>query len=155
MVWFWLWWRELDSWRRSGEEDVWWWKPEEEGVFKVSSTYNLLAELLVPGEELCRSKELVYQNVWKSPTPSKFVAFSRQLLLNCVSTKANLAIRRVLPLGASEVCVFCDQMVEIASHLFLHCQVIFEVWSKILSWLEINFITPHNLYRKSCMVSVV
>jgi len=37
--------------------------------------------------------------------------------------------------------------VETSSHLFLHCRVIFKVWLKILSWLEINFITPHNLYE--------
>jgi len=31
-------------------EDAWWWKLEEEGIFTVSSTYELHAGLLMPLE---------------------------------------------------------------------------------------------------------
>lgn len=44
--------RHLEGWVKSEREDVWWWKLEEEGVFTVSSTYDLLAGLLFPPEVL-------------------------------------------------------------------------------------------------------
>lgn len=138
---------ELGVWTRLECEDMWWWKPEENGVFTVCSTYKLLADSLLPPGALSRTKEVAFRLVWKSLAPSKVVAFSWQLLRDRIPTKDNLVKRRVLPAENSENCSLCEQMVETSSHLFLHCQVAFEVWSKIMCWLEINFTTPFSLFE--------
>jgi hypothetical protein len=54
--------------------------------------------------------------------------------------------RRVLPLYDSVNCVFCNWRVETSSHIFLNCQIAYKVWSKVFGWLQINFITPKNLF---------
>lgn len=128
----------IGNWRRVGGEDRWWWKSEETGSFMVSSTYKILENLLIPREELCGTKERVFGSVWKSLASTKVVAFSWQLLLDRIPTKLNLARRRVLPLDDSVNCVFCNLRAEISSHIFLHCQFAFKVWSKVLGWLHIN-----------------
>jgi hypothetical protein len=48
---------ELHGWVRSEREDVWWWKLKEEGVFTVSSFYELLAGLMLPPEPLNLTKK--------------------------------------------------------------------------------------------------
>jgi len=69
---------------------------EEEGRFTVSSSYELLAGLLMPPETLSESKEMVFGSVWKSPAPSKVVVFSWQLLLDRIQAKVNLARGRII-----------------------------------------------------------
>jgi len=46
----------------------------------------------------------------------------------------------------SSVCVLCGNVEETTNHLFLHCNVVSVIWRKVLDWLNINFITPHNLF---------
>lgn len=98
----------IRNWRRVGGEDRWWWKSEETGSFMVSSTYKILENLLIPREELCGTKERVFGSVWKSLAPTK---------------------EESLPLDDSVNCVFCNLRAEISSHIFLHCQFAFKVWS--------------------------
>jgi len=121
------------------------WK--KKGKFLVSSSYELFVGLMMPLEILSESKEMVFGSVWKSPVPSKVVIFSWQLLLDRIPTKVNLARRSILPDGASDNCVFCDHEGESSSHLFLHCNLSFYVWSMISRWLKINFITPQSLFQ--------
>jgi hypothetical protein len=72
-------------------------------------------------------------------------AFSWSLLLDRIPTLANLAYRHILDPEASLLCVLCGREVETSTHLFLHCDVSSLIWRGILNWLEINFVTPHNL----------
>lgn len=95
--------------------------------------------------ELCRSEEEVFAYLWKSSAPSKVVAFSWTLLLDQIPTCDNLALRNALSLDASTSCVLCVSGVETSNYIFLHCGVTSIMWSKILLWLELNFITPNNL----------
>lgn len=82
----------------------------------------------------------------KSSALSKVVPFSWTLLLNRIPTCDNLALRNALSLDASTGCVLCGSGVETSTHIFLHCGVTSIVWSKILLWLELNFITLNNLF---------
>ena len=128
------------------EEDRWRWVPEEGGLFSVRSAYRVLEETVLVDGGLSELEEEVYANLWKSPAPSKVVAFSWMLLLDRIPTRANLVRRRVLPPGDPCDCVLCGQGEETPTHLFLHCQVTSLIWRKVLNWLGINFITPHNLF---------
>ncbi|RHN54844.1 putative RNA-directed DNA polymerase [Medicago truncatula] len=137
----------LEGWEKVEEVDSWWWKLEEDGIFSVSSSYVSLESSLLPIEPLERTKKVVFELVWKSPAPSKVVAFSWQLLLNRIPTKDNLLSRRILAPVSLGRCEFCEQVAETATHLFLHCEWTFKVWSKVGGWLGINFITPQSLFQ--------
>lgn len=79
-------------------------------------------------------------------TSSKVVAFSWTLFLDCIPTHVNLVIRRVLNADAVVNCVFCCGMEETSTHLFLHCDFISKVWLKVFSRLQVNLVTPLNLF---------
>lgn len=70
----------------------------------------------------------VFSNIWKSPAPSKVVAFSWKLFHDRILSKVNLAHRHVLPLEASLNCVLCEGRIKSANHLFIHCVFASEVW---------------------------
>ena len=101
--------------------DGWVWKAKEGGVLSVKSSYKKLEKLLVSEEGRSLQKKKVFEAIWKSPTPTKVVAFSWQLLHNRIPTRLNLARRNALPLESSTTCVLCGRGEESSSHLFLHC----------------------------------
>lgn len=130
----------------SNQVDVWRWKLEEMGVFSVSSAYKKL-EGLVLREVLWREDEKgVFAKLWKSPAPSKVVAFAWRVLLNRIPTKGNLVLRNVLATGDNSLCVLCNRTDESAVHLLLHCDVASAVWLKLMWWLDRFFPSPPNLF---------
>jgi hypothetical protein len=111
----------------------------------VRSSYKALEEGVLSQEGLSPLEEEVFVNHWKSPAPSKVVAFSWMAIMDRIPTGANLRHRNVLPTGEPCICVLCGNMEETTSHLFLHCEVALLIWRKVLNWLGINFITPQSL----------
>lgn len=85
----------------------------------------------------------VFNYIWKSPAPLKVLAFSWTLLQDRIPTRVNLALRRVLS-GEGEACrcVLCGRMDESAIHLFLHCEVAASLWTMVMNWVNLNFISP-------------
>lgn len=78
------------------------------------------------------------KGVWLSlenPAPSKVVSFSWQLLWDRIPTRMNLVKRNALD---PNICINCRP--------FLRCQVSSDIWLKVLTWLDLSFITPHNLF---------
>jgi len=82
----------------------------------------------------------------RAPTPSKVVAFSWMALLDRIPTRSNLALCRVIPQEEPRSCIMCGQEEETTIHLFLHCEVASMFWRLLLDWLDVNFITPQNLF---------
>ena len=115
-------------------------------MFSVRSTYMLLEQSLEVDVTLSQSKERVFESIWKSPAPSKVVTFCWKLLHDRIRTKVNFSTRNYFPLEAKLFCEFCGNNTKTSSHLFLHWQVVFELWSKVFGWFEFNFITPRNLF---------
>lgn len=126
--------------------DTWSWKPEKEGVFTVKSCYSLLQNLWLVEGALSYEEEGVFRDLWKSKAPPKVLAFSWTLFLDRLPTKVNLAKRRLVGVEVSKQCVFCGGDDETAVNLFLHCDMISKVWRKVMKWLNVNFITPPNLF---------
>jgi len=112
----------------------------------VKSSYTVLELTYLLDIELCPREEQVFSLIWKSPTPSKVVAFSWSLLLDRIPTRVNLAIHNILEPDSSLLCVLCERHVESSTHLFLHCNVSALIWCGVLNWLEFNFITPPNIF---------
>ena len=88
----------------------------------------------------------MFENMWKSSTPSKVVAFGWRMILNRISTRDNLALRNVLSPEVSPLCVMCNSKEESTLHLSLHCDVACVVWSKLMVWLNCWFLTPPNFF---------
>jgi len=128
------------------EEDSWRWLPEESGAFSVNSSYRVLENLVLLDVGLSAEEEGGFVMLWKSPAPSKVVAFSWMAIIDRIPTRSNLTFRHILAHRDPSVCVLCGQGEEMTTHLFLHCDVVVLIWRKIMDWLDINFITPCNLF---------
>jgi hypothetical protein len=118
---------------------------DEEGEFSVKSSYcYLVEELEAAGEEEVGLVN-VLSHIWESPTPSKIIAFSWQLLLDRIPTWTNLEKRGMLPVGAPWECLGCVGMCENSTHLFLHCPCVMWVWGEIFKCLGISIIISPSL----------
>ena len=137
---------DLNGFRGGQEEDVWWWRLEENGSFTVKSMFTKLEGLILGESPLSYANRRVLSRIWKTDAPSKVMAFSWKLLLNRIPSKDNLSSRRVILPESSLDCVLCDREVESAIHLFLHCEVAMKVWDRVMRWLGLNFLTPPNLF---------
>jgi len=146
---------ELEGFTGRQTEDVWWWRLEDEGKFSVKSMYKKLEGVMLDDRSFPLDQGRVFSRIWRSAVPSKVAAFTWKLLLNRIPTKANLAHRQVLPPESPLVCVMCDDVVESAIHLFLHCPVAMKVWDDVMYWLGFMFLTPPNLFVMwDCWVGV-
>jgi hypothetical protein len=134
------------EWHLSTEPDAWRWKLEDKGVFTVNSSYRKLAGIRFGESPWSEEEKGVFDSMWKSPAPSKVVAFAWRVILNRVPTKVNLALRNILGPEDSKFCVMCNTMDESSIHLLLHCEVASLVWLKLMWWLDNVFIIPHNLF---------
>ncbi|GAU45140.1 hypothetical protein TSUD_131390 [Trifolium subterraneum] len=158
--WTFTWWRRLFLWEEdrvsqlltsltnvklSNEEDTWRWMLDAEGSFSVKSAYNSLLKEIVTGTNLSLFEAKFFNNIWDSPASSKVVAFSWQLLHDRVPTKENLLLCGVLPQNSDGYCVWCGDICESSSHLFLHCKVALVVWYEIFKWLGVVIVVPPNL----------
>jgi len=56
-------------------EDDWVWKLEEEGNFSVKSMYSKLEGGMILENSWSTEAKRVFSQIWKSPAPSKVVAF--------------------------------------------------------------------------------
>ncbi|KAK2449803.1 hypothetical protein QL285_008959 [Trifolium repens] len=124
--------------------DRWNWKPGNEGVHSVKSTYLFLDRTTNVGPPRSSLDSFAFKFIWKSGVPSKVSALSWQLLLNKIPTRENLRRRNVLTSDESK-CVFCDLYVESANHLFLHCGYSAEVWYALTRWLGVVLALPPSL----------
>jgi len=107
------------------------WTLEDNGAFSVSSMDKKLDSEVGVETDLGVMERKVFTLIWKSPAPSKVVAFSWKLLYDRIPTRHNLALRNVLPPDEPLLCVLCEDSEESSTHLFLHCQVASKVWGPV------------------------
>ena len=88
----------------------------------------------------------MFRQIWKIRAPSKVRAFVWKTLLDRIPTRVNLGIQNCLPHGVGSNCVHCTDFSESTSHLFFHCDLSRNVWLSLMSWLDLNFIMPPNLF---------
>jgi hypothetical protein len=129
----------------SAEEDDWRWISEEDGRFSVRSSYLLIDRVFTPEVGFDDHELRVFNKIWKSPAPSKVIAFVWKLLRNRIPTKVNLAHRGVDIDGSLAECVHCIGREELTSHLFLFCDFATYVWKAVFRWLGVVIIIPPSL----------
>jgi hypothetical protein len=125
--------------------DVWCWKHDADGVFSVKSSYALLCKEVFAEVEDVENVNTVFSQLWKSPAPSKLIAFSWQLIHNRISTRDNLARCGIIRGDNPRVCVMCANSLESSRHLFLYCDFAFRVWTDIFRWLGVIIIMPPSV----------
>jgi len=64
--------------------------------FLLRTTHQMLEFFWLLWDNLSTLEEKVFDYLWKSPAPSKLVAFYWTLLLNRMPTRKNLAVRNAL-----------------------------------------------------------
>lgn len=73
----------------------------------VCSAYKVLEEIVLVEEGPNDLHHRLFSNLWKSPAPSKVVAFSWMAMLDRIPTRSNLLLRNVLNQGGVSMCVLC------------------------------------------------
>jgi hypothetical protein len=111
------------------------------------SAFESLANEIVPGPNLATFEAKIFGEIWDSPAPPKVIAFSWQLLYDRVPTKENLLLRGVIPHSSGDSCIWCGDVRESSSHLFLHCRVATLVWYEVFKWLGVVIVVPPNLFH--------
>jgi len=159
--WFFVWRRQLFVWEEQLveelledlvgvtwriEEDRWRWNLEEGGAFSVKSAYLKLERLILTEDSWSHESKRVFSRLWKSPAPSKVLAFSWKVFHKRLPTRDNLRFRNVLTAEVPISCVMCDSEVETAHHLFLHCEVATNVWKAIMRWFDCSFLMPSDFF---------
>jgi hypothetical protein len=135
----------LESVTLSGEVDVWCWSPDEKGEFSIKSAYNLLVSEFEDMEEEDGALVKILDQIWESPTPSKVIAFSWQLLYDRIPSRCNLRYRGVVLSDIPWECVGCVGMEEDTTHLFLHCPSAMLVLREIFKWIGVFIIIPPSI----------
>lgn len=85
-------------------------------------------------------------DVWHQHIPSKVSVFAWRLFRNRLPTKDNLVRRRVLS-QADVTCVSGCGSQETVTHLFLACDILGSLWSLVVLWLGISFVSPGDLHQ--------
>lgn len=105
------------------EEDTSKWLASNDGMYSVSSAYQ------IQHLELDQAMDLgIFKQLWKVIVPSKVQALLWKVFLNRVQTRENLKKRRVIPTGLECRCVFCGLSEETTTHVFFSCAFSWRVW---------------------------
>ncbi|KAE8685834.1 bromodomain and WD repeat-containing protein 3-like isoform X4 [Hibiscus syriacus] len=117
-------------------EDFLSWSASGDGLFSVKSCRKELGK--VSGES-----DLWVKGVWQGLSPPRVEVFLWQLAHQKVAVREEL-VKRGLQLGDEILCPFCKKQVESVQHLFISCDVVWELWNKIASYWEIALVLPKD-----------
>jgi hypothetical protein len=87
----------------------------------------ILLNVIWISQKLCTQK-LVCTNLRKSWAPSKVCGFSWLLLLDKIPTMSTLFRRGIIMTSLSIYCLWCWQLPENLTRLFLHCDFVSRIW---------------------------
>ncbi|XP_016199557.1 uncharacterized protein LOC107640560 [Arachis ipaensis] len=125
----------------SGREDNVVWKFENKGIFSTSSVIHAIQAETLSTEITSYS---FTSSIWKGFVPPRIELFGWFVLVGRVNTKERLTKIGVNILGDS-MCVLCTKELESVEHLFLKCEVTWQVWCKWLRSLGREWVTPETV----------
>lgn len=76
------------------------------------------------------------------------------MVIGKINTKDLLQIRGHHNAVSSNICVTCYNIREIQSHLFLHCLVAWDIWSRVLAVRGEFWIVPRSMEDMSFVIFV-
>ncbi|XP_058783955.1 uncharacterized protein LOC131658705 [Vicia villosa] len=118
---------------RRGVKDSYKWHINNDKVFTVKSCFIWFFSKL-SGPSLSEEVIKAAAFIWNLNAPSNFLFFGWRIIHDRIATKDNLIKRGILDANDS-LCVFCSTSEESLSHLLGGCSVMFEIWSKVFSWI--------------------
>ena len=110
-------------------KDCWVWGADPKGTFTTSSAY-----LCIKGDQPSLALNHDFNQLWEVKAPPRALTLVWRLLWHRLPTKENL-LRRQVPLD-NDLCTFCQNQVESASHLFFTCIKIMPLWWEFNSWVK-------------------
>ncbi|XP_060964662.1 uncharacterized protein LOC133033663 [Cannabis sativa] len=129
---------------QSGDVNSWYWAAEKNGFYSVRSAYNLFQDQKHHSANTVSNK--FWKILWTLKVPPKAKDLVWRAASNCLATKRNLCIKKVL---VESNCPMCDVFAETEWHLLVACDfawscfnvaglaaVARDSFSSLLSWLE-------------------
>ncbi|KAM6569367.1 hypothetical protein CsatB_017352 [Cannabis sativa] len=128
---------------QAGGEDSWYWLAESNGFYSVRSAYKLLQAQKHQADTPQTSQ--FWKRLWELKVPPKTKDLVWRASSNCLATKANLCIKKVL---VDNLCPMCGVFAETEVHLLVSCPFAWACWefsglstadrdfSSLLSWME-------------------
>jgi len=111
--------------------DTWRWLLDPDHGYSVRRAYHYFTNT---ADTVDRSE---VDDVWLKQIPSKVSLLVWRLLRNKLPTKDNMAQRGDLASTDMACLAGCDTT-ETVTHLFLHCTISSDLWSKVWNWLGIT-----------------
>lgn len=138
-----------------GSEDSFVWRRNSLG-FSVKAAYQMVLEGRVRVSSFDDNLLKVLIGFWKTKIPSKVLIFGWRLLLDRITTKVNLAGRKILVELLLLLCPFCGLEEENSEHLFASFTVFLLWWTKLCDWLRIDSPTfSGNLFDRFCCLESI
>ncbi|GKV26407.1 hypothetical protein SLEP1_g35721 [Rubroshorea leprosula] len=125
-----------------GDPDRWEWTHDKRGQYSTKTAYSLLS--LEQGEV---NEAKTFKRIWNPSLPSKISAFSWQLLLDRIPTKANLLRRGVIKDATEAKCALCNEEEEDSTYLFLNCKIARWVWMACSKWWGTNITVNRDCWN--------
>ncbi|XP_028095341.1 uncharacterized protein LOC114295307 [Camellia sinensis] len=119
-------------------EDTCTWMASNSGVFSVALAWKRLES--INGPMLSISKFL-----WRNSTLPKAKFFSWLVWRGRIRTADFMHRIGALTANVSSLCVFCSAEVESINHVLLLCPLVWKLWSKMVNWWEIKWVTPGSV----------
>ncbi|XP_015960972.1 uncharacterized protein LOC107484934 [Arachis duranensis] len=117
------------------------WKFDRTGIFSTKSFVQVMQDAVLPEEVTSYS---FTSAIWRGFVPPRVELFSWFVLIERVNTKERLCRLGVInPLD--NLCALCGKSIESAFHLFLGCEVTWQVWGAWLYALGREWSVPGTL----------
>ncbi|KAL4293400.1 hypothetical protein AHAS_Ahas18G0124300 [Arachis hypogaea] len=110
-------------------EDTVTWKFDNTGVYSTNSFTQMMQAKVLPAEVTSYS---FTRAIWKGFVPPMIEVLSWFVLIRRVNTKDRLCRLRVIDQNDT-LCVLCSKSEETVFHLFLGCEITWQVWC---AWLH-------------------
>uniref|UniRef100_A0A803QMV6 RNase H type-1 domain-containing protein n=1 Tax=Cannabis sativa TaxID=3483 RepID=A0A803QMV6_CANSA len=130
---------------QSAEGDSWYWFDEKDGIYFVRSAYKMTQEHKT--SPITSDVHVFWKKLWSLKVPPKAKDLIWRADSNCLPTKVNLCIKKVL---FENTCPMCAVYAETELHLLVTCQFAGSCWeaaavanasrnnSSLLHWLDFN-----------------
>lgn len=83
--------------------------------------------------------------LWKGISPPKMQFTCWLAWRSRLKTFVFLQSVGVLDPNGSSLCCFCHSCAENVSHVFLHCQFAWSIWSEVVKWWSLVWVVPENI----------
>jgi len=97
-------------------------------MFTVKSTYSIMTNHV-------DTRGCVFSSLWQAKAKPKVLTTAWRILLDKVSTRANIIRRGVIV--NSTMCQLCNLAEETSLHLFIDCVFAQRVWSRCYRWIGV------------------